>query len=426
MKIAIVGSGISGLATAHYLSGHHPVAKQVESVTVFEAADRPGGHTDTHQFEVDGKSVTVDSGFIVFNEHNYPLFTQMLRQLGVQWQISDMSFSATNEATGFCYGAAGFDRLFAQKKQLVNPQFYRMIWDTLRFYRAGRELVKDPNLDITLGDYLAGNGYSNVFRDNHIVPMASALWSAPASQVESFPLQYMLSFMANHNMLAINGRPIWKTIVGGSNQYVGKIIDQLNGELRLNQPVQGITRQDGKVIVHTTNQEESFDALVLACHSDQALSLLLDPTAEEQSVLGAIEYQDNQVVVHTDERFMPPKRAAWASWNARVSADQNAACSVSYWMNLLQNIPVPTPIVVTLNPAASALGSVEQHKILTERHYAHPVYTRATIQAQQQHSTISGGRNNTYYCGAYWGWGFHEDGVRSARVVADQLEHASC
>ncbi len=426
MKIAIIGAGVSGLAAGHYLSNQMDSGHHRHALTIFEANSYAGGHTDTHEFEIEGKSIRVDSGFIVFNEDNYPNFTALLKSLGVAWQNSDMSFSAVNEASGFCYGADGFKRLFAQKRNLINPQFYRMLWDLIRFYRQAPKQLANQTTSITLGEYLAQQGYSRCFIDNHIIPMACALWSGPAATIEQFPLNYFLSFMNNHRMLQIFDRPQWKTVSGGSNRYVDEIVNELNGTLRLNSPVKSVKRSANQVTISTEAYgDEIFDTVIFACHSDQALRLLQDATTAEQEILGAIEYQSNHVVVHTDNRFLPPLRAAWASWNARIPATEQHQCSVSYWMNLLQQLPVKTPIIVTLNPKATACGAVAADRVLAERHYSHPIYTQATLNAQRKKDEING-RNNTYFVGAYWGWGFHEDGVRSAVEVAQMIDGSSC
>lgn len=411
MNIAIIGAGISGLTAAHYLHEAH-------AVTVFEANPYAGGHTDTHHVQLEGRTVAVDTGFIVFNERNYPNFTALLRELGIRWQSSDMSFSVVNEQSGVTYGAATLGRLFAQRRNLIRLPFYKMLWDILRFYREAPALLETQDDTLTLGDYLRRNGYGDTFIQDHILPMASALWSAPAELVEQFPARYFVAFMHNHRMLQVNDRPQWCTLIGGSNQYVQAISARLGNRLRLGTPVLGVRREPGRVVIRTAARgEESFDAVVFACHSDQALRLLQDPSSAEQGVLGAIPYQRNIATLHSDVRLLPPERAAWSSWNARIPRHSNGQCNVSYWMNLLQNIQCRTPLIVTLN----AEDQIDRSKVWAEREYHHPVYTRESLAAQQRRSEING-VNRSWFCGAYWGWGFHEDGVRSALDVVSALQ----
>ncbi|MVF13229.1 FAD-dependent oxidoreductase [Ketobacter sp. MCCC 1A13808] len=417
MRVAIIGGGVSGLTAAHYLSCTPGV-----EVTLYEANDYIGGHTDTHEVSINGENVSVDTGFIVFNEHNYPQFTRLLRSLGVAWQDTDMSFSAVNERSGMEYGAEGFKRLFAQKRNLINPSFYRMLWDLMRFYRQTPSVLSDQQPDCTLGEYLKTQSYSKVFVENHILPMASALWSAPTDTVAQFPLKYFIAFMHNHRMLQLEGRPQWKTICGGSRRYVDEIVRRCTGEIRTSCPVTDVSRSRSGVRVTTQEYgSEKFDKVIFACHSDQALGLLKEPTDAEIDILGAIHYQKNRVVLHTDARYMPKNRAAWASWNARVSDTLVSHCSVSYWMNLLQGLDCDRPLIVTLNPAQNGAMALDPECVLAKRTYHHPVYTHQTLAAQQRRDEING-VNNTFYCGAYWGWGFHEDGVTSALDCINRIQ----
>lgn len=438
MKIAIIGGGISGLTCAYYLRKDH-------DVIVFEANGYAGGHTETHAVSIADESYAIDTGFIVFNEANYPNFTRLLRELKVEWQDSDMSFSAVNERSGMEYGAEGLERLFAQRSNLVNPAFYRMLWDLFRFYRQAPAALKTLNDDVTLGDYLRSGKYSRGFTDNHIVPMACALWSASAELIEQFPLQHFLSFMDNHRMLQINGRPQWKVVKGGSSQYVKKLLGVLNAcpkttpaspagtcassaatnsnpeRVRLNTPVFTVRRggeeqERGVTVVTEEHGEEHFNAVIFACHSDQVLKLLEAPTANEQKVLGAIPYQENHITLHSDESLLPASRKAWASWNARIPAQTSERCHVSYWMNSLQGIDSETSFIVSLN----CRERIDPGKIWAERIYHHPVFTRESIKAQRTKPLING-VNNTWFCGAYWGWGFHEDGVKSALSVVEEI-----
>ena len=410
MNIAIVGSGISGLYAAHYLSKQH-------QVTVYEANAYPGGHTDTHAVVLGDKKYAVDTGFIVFNEHNYHYFCRFLNDLGVASQLSDMSFSVSNALTGLEYNATTLDKLFCQRRNLLRPRFYRMVRDILRFYREAPALLNSTDDVLTLGDYLQQQQYSQIFIDDHILPMACALWSGPPDVVKDFPVRYFVAFMANHQMLKTDNRPEWRTVSGGSSTYIQAFMQAFKGDLRLNCPVQAITRNKNHVTVKTKDGEQHFDHLIMACHSDQALRLLQDATEQEAEILGAMTFQENDVVLHTDASVMPKHPKAWASWNALKLSETQARCTVTYYMNLLQNLDAPEPLLVTLN----CTDRIDPAKILQQRSYHHPVYNPASLAAQQRRDEING-QNNTWYVGAYWGWGFHEDGAKSAQEVIDLLQ----
>ncbi len=409
MNIAIVGSGISGLYAAHYLSKQH-------QVTVYEANTYPGGHTDTHAIVLGDKKYAVDTGFIVFNEHNYHYFCRFLNDLGVASQLSDMSFSVTNALTGLEYNATTLDKLFCQRRNLLRPRFYRMVRDILRFYREAPALLNSTDDVLTLGDYLQQQQYSQIFIDDHILPMACALWSGPPEVVRDFPVRYFVAFMANHQMLKTDNRPEWRTVSGGSSTYIQAFMQAFKGDLRLNCPVQAIIRNKTQVTVKTSEGEQHFDHLIMACHSDQALRLLQDATEQETEILGAMTFQENDVVLHTDASVMPKHPKAWASWNALKLSETQARCTVTYYMNLLQNLDAPEPLLVTLYWSVR----IDPAIILQQSSYHHPVYNPASLAAQQRRDEING-QNNTWYVGAYWGWGFHEDGAKSAQEVIDLL-----
>ncbi len=409
MKIAVIGSGISGVYAAHYLSQQH-------QVTVFEANPYLGGHTDTHNIVLEEQNYPVDTGFIVFNEHNYHFFCQLLRDLGVTSQPSDMSFSVVNALTGLEYNATTMDKLFCQRQNLLRPRFYRLVMDILRFYREAPALLNSTDDALTLGDYLQNNRYSEAFIDDHILPMGSALWSGPAELVKQFPARYFISFMANHQMLKTSDRPEWRTIVGGSSTYIQAFQRSFKGELRLNSPVSAVSRNSYGVTVKTASDEQQFDRVIFACHSDQALRLLQEPTQTEVEILGAMTFQENEVVLHTDANLMPKHPKAWASWNALKLSEHQSRCTVTYYMNLLQNLSAPEPLLVTLN----CTDRIDPAKILQTRIYHHPVYTINSLAAQQRRAEING-QNSTYYTGAYWGWGFHEDGAKSAQEVIELI-----
>ncbi|AXK71180.1 FAD-dependent oxidoreductase [Lysobacter sp. TY2-98] len=409
MRIAVIGSGISGLASAWLLS-------RVHEVVLFEAADYLGGHTHTHEVVVDGHTLSVDTGFIVHNPVHYPLLTRLFDELGVATQPTTMSFSVHNARTGLEYNATSLDALFCQRRNLVSARFWRMLADLRRFYRSAPSLLASDDAGPTLGDYLQCEGYGDAFRDDHLVPMASALWSAPVRDVLRFPARHLVQFMANHQMLQLTGRPQWRVVTGGSSRYVRAMQASWRATVRSRTPVRAVRRDDDGVFVHTAAGEERFDRVVLACHSDQALGLLTDADARERDVLGAIGYQHNDVALHTDARLLPRRRKAWAAWNAHVDADPAQPCTVSYCMNLLQGLPVRTPLVVTLNRD----DAIDPRRVLKRVAYSHPVFTTAAVAAQARRHEIQG-RRHTWFAGAYWGWGFHEDGVRSAVDVAEAL-----
>jgi len=409
MKIAIVGSGISGLYAAHYLSKHH-------QITVYEANSILGGHTDTHNIVLGDQVYAVDTGFIVFNEHNYQYFCQFLSDLKVDSQASEMTFSVADAISGLEYNATTLDKLFCQRRNLFRPRFYRMVKDILRFYRVAPALLESNDDKLTLGDYLHQQHYSSTFIDDHILPMASALWSGPPQALRDFPARYFVAFMANHQMLKTDNRPEWRTVCGGSSTYIEAFKRDFKGDLRLDCPVQAISRDETGVTVKTHQGEEHYEHLIMACHSDQALVLLQDASAQETDILAAMTFQENDVVLHTDASLMPKHPKAWASWNALKLSDTQTRCTVTYYMNMLQKLNAPEPLLVTLN----CTDRIDPTKILQQRHYHHPVYTPASLAAQKRRDEING-VNNTWYTGAYWGWGFHEDGAKSAQEVVNLL-----
>jgi len=409
MKIAIVGSGISGLYAAHYLSKNH-------QITVYEANNILGGHTDTHNIVLAERTYAVDTGFIVFNEHNYVNFCRFLSDLKVTSQPSEMTFSVADNISGLEYNGTNLDKLFCQRRNLFRPRFYRMVKDILRFYREAPALLESNNDNLTLGDYLQQQHYSQTFIDDHILPMASALWSGPPQLVRNFPARYFVAFMANHQMLKTDNRPEWRTVCGGSSSYIQAFSREFNGEIRLNCPVLAVSRDRVGVSIRTRNGQEHYDHLILACHSDQALSLLDDASVQESEILGAMTYEANDVVLHTDATLMPKHPKAWASWNALKLSQDQTGCTVTYYMNMLQNLDAPEPLLVTLN----CTDRIDPTKILQQRQYHHPVYTPASLAAQKRRDEING-VNNTWYTGAYWGWGFHEDGAKSAQEVVNLM-----
>lgn len=408
-RIAVVGSGIAGLASAWLLSHRH-------DVTLFEAADRLGGHTHTHRVTWQGRDYDIDTGFIVCSRANYPLFTRMLDSLGVETQPTTMSFALRNERTGLEYNATTTAGLFVQKRRLLSPRHWRMIGDILRFYREAPALLAQDGPGPTIGEYLAAGRYSAGFGEDHLLPMACALWSSPTAQVREFPAKYLVAFMANHRMMQVDDRPQWLVVRGGSRRYVDALMRRWNVKVRTACPVRRISRDTAGVLLAHDAGSERFDQVVLACHADQSLALLDDARDAERSVLGAMRYQANETVLHTDARQLPRDRRAWAAWNAIVPAGDDSECTVSYCMNLLQSLDAPVPFVVTLNRTAA----IDPGRVLARMTYHHPVYTHESVAAQARKPQIDG-VDRTWYAGAYWGWGFHEDGMRSAVGVARAL-----
>lgn len=409
MRIAIIGSGISGLASAWMLGKDH-------EVVLFEANNYLGGHTHTHDIALDGRHYRIDTGFIVHNPRHYPLLHGLFDELGITSRPTTMSFSVRNAATGLEYNATTLDTLFCQRRNLLSPRFIGMVRDLLRFYREAPSVLDDASGDAGLGDYLAENGYGAAFRDEHLLPMASALWSSPAETILKFPVQYLVRFMANHQMLQVADRPQWQVVEGGSATYIDAMRRRWNVSERIGCQVHAVIRRAHGIMLRTAAGEEAFDQVVLACHSDQALALLKDASVQERDILGAIPYQVNDTVLHTDASVLPRRRKAWAAWNALIPEGPGEHCTVSYNMNLLQGIDSPRPFVVSLNQTAR----IDPTQILRRMTYAHPVYTEATVRAQARRDDIQGQRH-TWFAGAYWGWGFHEDGMRSAVDVVNGI-----
>jgi len=409
MKIAVVGSGISGLAAGWLLGRDH-------DVTVYEASDYFGGHTHTHDIQLGGRSHAVDSGFIVFNTLNYPLLSRLFDELGVESQATTMSFAVRNERSGLEYNATSLGGLFCQRRNLVSPRFLGMLREIARFYREAPAVLAIEGDGPTLGDYLQRQRYSPAFRDDHLVPMASALWSSPSAQVLQFPLRYLVQFMANHRMLQASGRPPWRVVKGGSRSYVDALRSRWRVRERLGCAVNAVSQEADGVRVDSAAGSSRYDHVVLACHGDQALSLLVDATERERDILGAVTYQANDTVLHTDASVLPRRRKAWAAWNALVPQVPDEACTVSYCMNLLQSLDAAEPVIVSLNSSAR----IAPGKVLRRMRYSHQVYTHAAVRAQKRKHEIQGKRR-IWFAGAYWGWGFHEDGMRSAVDVAHGL-----
>jgi predicted NAD/FAD-binding protein len=406
MRIAIIGTGVSGLVAAHLLHDRH-------DITVFEARNRIGGHVNTIELEDSmGNARSIDTGFIVFNETNYPLFTKLIDQLGVPTQPSDMSFGVRSDPTGLEYSSATLSTLFAQRRNLFRPSYVRMLRDILRFNRDAPVAIRNGAASLTLGEYLSTTTLSPRLARDYLMPMGSALWSVPGGRVLEMPTEFFVRFFENHGMLTVKDQPEWRVVSGGSVRYVDALVAPFHGRIRTSAPVRRVERHHA----HVTMDGENFDHVIFACHSDQALGLLSDPTRAEREVLGALPFESNDVVLHTDTSVLPHSPRAWASWNYRTGEDTEAPATVTYNMNKLQTLNAESTYCVTLN----ATDSIDPDSILYRTRFAHPKYTLAGVTAQKRHGEISG-LGHTHFCGAYWGFGFHEDGVRSALEVAKRF-----
>ena len=407
MRIAIVGTGVSGLVVAHHLHRHH-------DVTLFEANGYIGGHVNTLALPVGNITHAIDTGFIVYNERNYPQFAALLAELGVPTQPTTMSFSMRSDRSGLEYNGSSLNQLFAQRRNLMRPAFYRMLRDILRFNRDAPLAVARGDAAPTLGAYLDNGGFGPELARDYLIPMGSALWSIPPSRVLEMPTAFFVTFFDNHGMLATGARPQWRVVQGGSQRYVDALVAPFRAAIRTHTAVTSVRR----AVDHVQVNGERFDQVVLACHSDDALELLEDATRLERELLGALPYQQNDVVLHSDETLLPRRRNAWGSWNYRIPGDASAPAIVTYNMNMLQSLPGTATFCVSLN-AGDAINPGQVHRRLR---YRHPVYTVAGMAAQRRRDEISVGR--THFCGAYWGNGFHEDGVRSALSVVARVMSA--
>jgi uncharacterized protein len=411
MRIAIIGTGISGLAAARALA-------QLHDVTIFEAADRPGGHTNTVRVDLGDETHEVDTGFIVFNEPNYPRFTRLLDELQIETATTEMSFSVTDEGSGVVWSGRFPGGVFAQRANAFRPAFWRMLVDVTRFNRRARQILESrPQPDVSLEDLLADGRWSPEFVNWYLVPLGAAIWSANPATFTRYPADSFARFFDNHGLLRMRGSLQWRTIPGGARRYVDAIARPLGTRLRTATPIEKIVRHRDEVEIYVAGTgPERFDHVVVATHSDQALALLSDPSPSERAILGAFRYQPNTAVLHTDARMLPPLRRAWASWNYHRPAEDSEVAAVTYHMNRLQSIRSRHEICLTLN----RVDEIAPETVVATIPYSHPVFDRGAIAAQQRHSEISG-QQRTSYCGAYWGYGFHEDGVASAQRVCAEL-----
>ena len=411
-KIAIIGSGISGLTAAYHLN---PTA----DITVFEKNDYIGGHTATKMINLQGIEYAVDTGFIVFNDRTYPRFTALLDATGVKSKDTTMGFSVSCPERSFEYAGTNFNTLFAQRKNLFSPRFYGMLKDIARFNNLAQKHYSSGLLDpeMSLDDYLLENRFGELFKKNYIYPMASAIWSASIDNVRQFNALFFIRFFVNHGLLSISDRPQWKVIQGGSKSYIPALTRGFEDKIKLNSHITGIRRFAHGVELHFENSSQMFDHVVFACHSDQALSLLKDPSKEEIDILKSIPYQDNTVTLHTDSSLLPDRKLAWSSWNYRLGESDDELPLLTYNMNMLQGLDSPETICVTVNGS----NQIERSKIISEYTYAHPVFGASSVAAQNSWQQING-QHRTWFCGAYWGNGFHEDGVVSAERVAGEIK----
>jgi predicted NAD/FAD-binding protein len=412
MKIAIVGSGVSGLVCAHLLHRAHDVA-------LFEGGDHVGGHTHTNDVEIDGRRVAVDTGFIVYNEETYPRFVRLLARLGVRTHASDMSFSVKDARTGLEWRGTSLDTLFAQRLNALRPSFHRMLKDVVRFNAEARALAADGPDDVPIGQWIEERGYSREFVEHYLVPLGSAIWSADPSRFGRFPARTFARFFENHRFLQVAGQPAWRTVTGGARSYVEAIVRPLGERVRRARVIsirRNVDDAGRAEVVAEGLGPERFDRVIVATHSDEALRLLYDPTPAEREILGAIPYQENVALLHTDARVMPRTRRAWASWNAWIPPAPRSAATLTYDMNRLQALETPEPLLVSLNMEPE----IDPAKVLRRIVYHHPVFTPEGARAQRRHAELNGA-NGTHYAGAYWGYGFHEDGVASAVAVCERL-----
>ncbi len=413
LRIAVIGSGVSGLSAAWLLSERH-------DVTLYESAGRLGGHANTALVpQASGQDLPVDTGFIVYNEATYPNFTALMAHLEVETRATEMSFAVSLDEGRLEYAGTSLSGLFAQRRNLLSPRFWSMLADLRRFYaNASRDAASLSQNGMSLGDYLDAGGYGEAFRDDHLLPMAAAIWSAPCSEILSYPATAFIRFHHNHGLLKLTGRPVWRTVAGGSRSYVAKLAAAFGGRVAAGCAVRRIHRSPGAVLVEDgSGAAQSFDHVVIATHADQALAMLADPSERESTLLGAFRYSRNRAILHTDDALMPKRKSAWASWNhlgARNAPD--APCAVTYWMNLLQGLVSDKPLFVTLNPPREP----RQETVLREEMYDHPIFDGPALAAQAQLWSLQGQRG-TWYCGAHFGSGFHEDGLQSGLAVAEDL-----
>jgi uncharacterized protein len=408
MRIAVIGSGISGLTAAYLLrKAHH--------VHVFEKEDWLGGHTHTVGVDDDGALVDVDTGFIVFNDKTYPNFIKLLHKLDVKYEKTTMSFSVCNRLTGLEYNGSNLDGLFLQRKNILKWRHLYMIYSILKFNKSAQKYLSKP-LNMTLQEYILHNRIDDYTVDNYLLPMCCSIWSCPKNEMLLTPVKFLFEFLNNHGLLSINDRPQWYFIKGGSHSYVKKIMSQPKINFHKNEPVFSVIREGAKIKVVTELDQYQFDKVIMATHADDTLKIMRGLTDHENEILGQFKYQDNEVILHSDIAVLPKEKKAWSAWNFRIDLGKEFTCSLSYNMNILQKIKSKKDLIVSVNQS----DIIEPTKIMQKFTYAHPIYSQGAFESQPKQSIISG-KNNTFYCGAYWGYGFHEDGVKSALHISQLL-----
>lgn len=413
-KIAVIGTGIAGNVAAYHLNKSH-------DITVYEANDYIGGHTHTHEIHLGSEKHHIDTGFIVFNKKTYPNFINLLTELGVSYKKSDMSFSVACEKTGLEYNGTTLNTLFAQRSNLLRPSFYKMIQDILRFNKDSAELLSNSD-SILLGDYLSENNYSRQFINQYIIPMGSAIWSMSYEQMMSFPAAFFVRFFTNHGMLSVNERPQWYVINNGSSSYLDALTNSFKDRVNTNATVKEIERINNKILVRTVDSEQEYDYVFNACHSDQAYQQIKSPNQVERETIGIMKYQPNEVVLHTDSSLMPKRKLAWAAWNYHLLKTQTECSTLTYNMNILQSLKSNYTFCVTLNNTSR----IAPEKIIKQLSYDHPLFTQDSVKAQARQREVNG-IDRIYYCGAYWRYGFHEDGVVSALAALNHFyEDTDC
>ena len=403
MKIAIIGSGISGLTLAYYLNKKY-------NVTLFEKEDRIGGHTHTHTLKINQDIIKVDSGFIVFNKKTYPNFIKLLKELKVSYQPSSMSFSVQSTLNRLEYAGNNLKTLFAQKKNLLNIYFWRLLWEILKFNKLAKKMLQKPELieNLTIQEFVNKHNFSEYFLDNYLLPMSSAIWSSSYKDIKKFSLLFFLNFLNNHGMININDRPQWLTIKNGSETYVQKIVSQLKGKIKLNSAISNVFRNNGKCIIEMNKKKLKFDFVFFACHADQALKLIKNPNLLEKNILGSFKYSSNKAVLHQDTNLMPKNKSIWSAWNYIIKNKTTSQARVTYNMNILQSISPKNDLLVSLNSDQD----INPKAILKSMDYTHPIFNLNTYLNQKKQQLIC--KNGFAFSGAYWGNGFHEDGVVSA------------
>ena len=399
MKIAVIGAGISGLSAAYFLSKHH-------KVDLYEQNDHFGGHSYTYDIKEENKIVPVDLGFIVFNELTYKNLINFFDELNVPFEKSNMSFSVSIKNTNVEYGGSGFNAIFANKLNLFNFNFLKMIKEIISFYNYAPSLLNVNNDDESLGDYLERSNLSKYFIEYHIIPMVAAIWSMPFSKAKEMPLRLFLNFFINHGLFKLKNRPQWYTVTNRSRAYVKKILEKISGEVFKNYKINSISRSDDNVRISIRNEYLDYDHVVLACHADQSLNILDEPTLKEKEVLSKFTYVPNRAFLHTDENLMPLRKKAWSSWNS-ISKD-NKTC-VTYWLNKLQNLKTDKNYFLTLNP----VEDIDEVKIIKKVNFTHPYFNNDNVKSQKELHLIQG-KKRTWFCGSYFGFGFHEDGLKSS------------